>query len=331
MYIDVRDHLRNSIQVTFSLDSTFGDVRNAVNCCLPPGFVVTEFELVPAPFAHYIEDDPECFKGPADEWYIVDVFFDDIAAGLERCEKDETVENLVVCLRLVSIAPLGPPHRVGVLFPGERDLDAAAVEALLSKPEGEHALRLLTAAAEVRGYDLRKAFASGSRSDARAKRDATIVMSLATVEMRMKLRGDGELKSQMPAWAHTPLLPSGVMGVAGFGVAGECAALVFAGALTLEEAFESGTLVRKSRGVVCACTPAKRFKASWGPKANEWPIPQTVRNVPKRSRWTPAAAADEVDQNGAEVCRFSTFRHVSVLKTFISIHTHFGTLQSHTS
>ena len=43
MYIDVRDHLRNSIQVTFSLDSTFGDVRNAVNCCLPPGFVVTEF------------------------------------------------------------------------------------------------------------------------------------------------------------------------------------------------------------------------------------------------------------------------------------------------
>ena len=188
MYIDVRDHLRNSIQVTFSLDSTFGDVRNAVNCCLPPGFVVTEFELVPAPFAHYIEDDPECFKGPADEWYIVDVFFDDIAAGLERCEKDETVENLVVCLRLVSIAPLGPPHRVGVLFPGERDLDAAAVEALLSKPEGEHALRLLNAAAEVRGYDLRKAFASGSRSDARAKRDATIVMSLATVEMRMKLR-----------------------------------------------------------------------------------------------------------------------------------------------
>jgi hypothetical protein len=27
---------------------------------------------------------------------------------------------------------------------------------------------------------------------------------------------------------------------------------------TLEEAFESGTLVRKSGGVVCACTPAKR-------------------------------------------------------------------------
>lgn len=255
MYIDVRDHLRNSIQVTFSLDSTFGDVRNAVNCCLPPGFVVTEFELVPAPFAHYIEDDPECFKGPADEWYIVDVFFDDIAAGLERCEKDETVENLVVCLRLVSIAPLGPPHRVGVLFPGERDLDAAAVEALLSKPEGEHALRLLTAAAEVRGYDLRKAFASGSRSDARAKRDATIVMSLATVEMRMKLRGDGELKSQMPAWAHTPLLPSEVMGVAGFGVAGECAALVFVGALTLEEAFELGDA--RAEALAGQATPAK--------------------------------------------------------------------------
>ena len=61
------------------------------------------------------------------------------------------------------------------------------------------------------------------------------------------------------------------------------------------------------------------------------PIPQTVRNVPKRSRWTPAAGTDEVDQNSAEVCRFSTFRHVSVLKTFISTHTHFRTLQSHTS
>ena len=106
MYIDVRDHLRNSVQVTFSLDSTFGDVRNAVNCCLPHGFVVTEFELVPAPFAHYIEDDPEAFKGPSDEWYIVDVFFDEIAAGLRRIEEDPNADQLVVCLRLVSIAPL---------------------------------------------------------------------------------------------------------------------------------------------------------------------------------------------------------------------------------
>ena len=39
---------------------------------------------------------------------------------------------------------------------------------------------------------------------------------------------------------------------------------------TLEEAFASGTLVRKSGGVVCACSPAKRFKAGWGPKACEW-------------------------------------------------------------
>ena len=240
MYIDVRDHLRNSVQVTFSLDSTFGDVRNAVNCCLPHGFVVTEFELVPAPFAHYIEDDPEAFKGPSDEWYIVDVFFDEIAAGLRRIEEDPTADQLVVCLRLVSIAPLGLPHRVGVLFPGERDLDAAAVEAVLSQPEGAHALRLLQAASEARGYDLRAAFASGAKTDARAKRDATIVLSLATVEMRMKLRGDSELKSHLPSWAHTPLLPSEIKGVAGFGVAGEAAALVFAGALTLEEAFELG-------------------------------------------------------------------------------------------
>ena len=39
---------------------------------------------------------------------------------------------------------------------------------------------------------------------------------------------------------------------------------------TLEEAFASGTLVHKSGGVVCACSPAKRFKAGWGPKACEW-------------------------------------------------------------
>ena len=66
----------------------------------------TEFELVPAPFAHYIEDDPEAFKGPSDEWYIVDVFFDEIAAGLRRIEEDPNADQLVVCLRLVSIAPL---------------------------------------------------------------------------------------------------------------------------------------------------------------------------------------------------------------------------------
>ena len=48
---------------------------------------------------------------------------------------------------------------------------------------------------------------------------------------------------------------------------------------------------------------------------------------------------NEVDQNSAEVCRFSTFRHVFVLKTFISTHTQFdthicthrSTVQSHTS
>ena len=81
------------------------------------------------------------------------------------------------------------------------------------------------------------------------------------------------------------------------------------------------------------CRRRDRDVATWRRSRNfrVVPIPQTVRNVPKRSRWTPAAGTDEVDQNGAEMCRFSTFRHVSVLKTFISTHTHFRTLQSHTS
>ena len=90
---------------------------------------------------------------------------------------------------------------------------------------------------------------------------------------------------------------------------------------TLEEAFSSGTLVRKDGGVVCACSPAKRFKAG----CDGAPRRLTVRNVPKRSRWTPEAGTNEVDQNSAEVCRFYTFRHVPVLKTFLSTHTQFDT------
>ena len=39
------------------------------------------YELVPAPFSHYVEDDPECFKGPGDEWLIVDVFFEAISSS----------------------------------------------------------------------------------------------------------------------------------------------------------------------------------------------------------------------------------------------------------
>lgn len=239
MYIDVRDHLRNSIQVTFSLDSTFGDIRNAVNCSLPPGFVVGEYELVPAPFAHYIEDDPECFKGPSDEWYVVDVFFDEIAAGLRKCEADESVDRVMVCLRLVSISPLGLAHRVGILFPGERALDAVALEALIASEGGGVAADLLAAASEIRGYDLRSAFAGNGR-DGRAARDGAIVLGLARVEMRMRRDAESELASALPSWAHAPVLPDEIAGVAGFGAAGEAAALVFCGALTLEEALELG-------------------------------------------------------------------------------------------
>ena len=39
---------------------------------------------------------------------------------------------------------------------------------------------------------------------------------------------------------------------------------------TLEEAFSSGTLMRKDGGVVCTCSPVKCFKAGWGPKASEF-------------------------------------------------------------
>ena len=40
---------------------------------------------------------------------------------------------------------------------------------------------------------------------------------------------------------------------------------------TLEEAFASGTLVRKAGGecVVCRCSPGKRYEQGWGPRAKE--------------------------------------------------------------
>ena len=49
-----------------------------------------------------------------------------------------------------------------------------------------------------------------------------------------------------------------------------CAVMTVHRMETLEEAFASGTLVRKSGSVVCACAPFKRFTAGWGPKACEW-------------------------------------------------------------
>ena len=238
MYIDVRDHLRNSIQVSFSLDSTFGDVRNAVNKSLPAGFLVTEYELVPAPFAHYVDDDPECFKGPADDWLIADVFFDALAAGLRRAEDDEAAEGLLVRLDLRSIAPLGPPRRVGVLFPGDRVLDAAALEQVASTPGGEHAARFFGAASSVRGYDVRAAFSAGG--DDRASRDAALLLSLAFMEARLRRPDDGALRSNTPSWGHQPIKKDEIVGVCGFGAAGEAAALVFCGALTLEEGLELG-------------------------------------------------------------------------------------------
>ena len=39
---------------------------------------------------------------------------------------------------------------------------------------------------------------------------------------------------------------------------------------TLEEAFASGTLERKGGGIVCKCTPGKRYEQGWGPRSSEW-------------------------------------------------------------
>ena len=36
---------------------------------------------------------------------------------------------------------------------------------------------------------------------------------------------------------------------------------------TLEEAFDSGTLVHKNGGIICMCTPGKRYEQGWGPRS----------------------------------------------------------------
>jgi len=238
MYVEVKDQYRNSVPVSFSLDSTVGDVRNALNCSLASGFAVAEFELVPGPFGHYVEDDPECFKGPGDNWFVADVFFDALAADLRRCEADFAIKALAVCLPLASLVPLGPPCRVGLLFPGERAVDAMALERLVAGPGGAHVARLFAAASAVRGRSLRAAHAAGG--DAVAARDATLVLALANIEARMcGARNDWPTDSQ-PAWERTLLKSADIAAVCGFGAAGEAAALVFCGALTLKEGLELG-------------------------------------------------------------------------------------------
>ena len=95
--VELTDRHRNELRVEVPLDATVGALRNAVNGALPRGYVIEEHDVVPKPFAHYVEDDPECFRGPADRWRLAEVFFDELAA--------EPLE----AVRCRATAPLGPP------------------------------------------------------------------------------------------------------------------------------------------------------------------------------------------------------------------------------
>ena len=130
--VELTDRHRNELRVEVPLDATVGALRNAVNGALPRGYVIEEHDVVPKPFAHYVEDDPECFRGPADGWRLAEVFFDELAA--------EPLE----AVRCRATAPLGPPRAVAVLFPGERAVtqrDFVGADAAF-----------LEAAATLRGY-----------------------------------------------------------------------------------------------------------------------------------------------------------------------------------
>ena len=103
--VELTDRHRNELRVEVPLDATVGALRNAVNGALPRGYVIEEHDVVPKPFAHYVEDDPECFRGPADGWRLAEVFFDELAS--------EPLE----AVRCRATAPLGPPRAVAVLVP----------------------------------------------------------------------------------------------------------------------------------------------------------------------------------------------------------------------
>ena len=57
--VELTDRHRNELRVEVPLDATVGALRNAVNGALPRGYVIEEHDVVPKPFAHYVEDDPE--------------------------------------------------------------------------------------------------------------------------------------------------------------------------------------------------------------------------------------------------------------------------------
>ena len=215
--VELTDRHRNELRVEVPLDATVGALRNAVNGALPRGYVIEEHDVVPKPFAHYVEDDPECFRGPADGWRLAEVFFDELAA--------EPLE----AVRCRATAPLGPPRAVAVLFPGERAVtqrDFVGADAAF-----------LEAAATLRGYAPRAALAG----DERARRDAWVVLPLAALEAKLRsgqlARADVGAVCGFGALAASPSAVDARDGSRA-GAAGEAAALVFCGALSLEAALE---------------------------------------------------------------------------------------------
>jgi len=151
LQVEVRDSRRRWLRVPFTLESTVGEVRNAVNAALPSGFSVAECELVPSPFCHYASADPETFRGPTDDWRLIDVCFEQLCLALDK--KAGTIY-------FGSLAPLGPDRRVGLLFPDSRD-------DVKEPPEGAVAAELL-AAARTRKVSQRRLW--------------SLVLSLATLE-----------------------------------------------------------------------------------------------------------------------------------------------------
>ena len=215
--VELTDRHRNELRVEVPLDATVGALRNAVNGALPRGYVIEEHDVVPKPFAHYVEDDPECFRGPADGWRLAEVFFDELAA--------EPLE----AVRCRATTPLGPPRAVAVLFPGERAVtqrDFVGADAAF-----------LEAAATLRGYAPRAALAG----DERARRDAWVVLPLAALEAKLRsgqlARADVGAVCGFGALAASPSAVDARDGSRA-GAAGEAAALVFCGALSLEAALE---------------------------------------------------------------------------------------------
>jgi hypothetical protein len=56
MKVVIDDQLGNEHTLEFGWTTKVGEVRNALNSMLAPGYGVLEMELVPAPFARYMHD-----------------------------------------------------------------------------------------------------------------------------------------------------------------------------------------------------------------------------------------------------------------------------------